>query len=90
MAQGDQLAGENGMNSMFVMTFKEIRNIPKDRTVTYARMVVDYRPHKDNPNRVRITAGGNLIAYPDKLMTQGEDLTTSKMMWNSVISTMGT
>ena len=69
------------------MTHKEIWNIPRDRTVIYARMVVDYRPQKPDPNRVRITAGGNLIKHPDELTTWTADLTTSKILWNSVLST---
>ena len=44
---------------------------------------------KTDPNRVRITLGGNLIDYPYKLTTRTYDLTTSKLMWNSVISTPG-
>ena len=30
---------------------------------TYANPVVDFRPQKDDPHRIRITAGGNLITY---------------------------
>ena len=33
--------------------------------------------------------GGNLIDYPYKLTTRTADLTTSKVMWNSVIITPG-
>ena len=44
LAQGDDRQGEIGTNSIFVMTLEEIQQIPKDRTVTYARVVVDYRP----------------------------------------------
>ena len=69
------------------MNHDEIANIPKDRVVTYARVVVDFRPQKDDPNRVRITVGGNLIKYPGELTTRTADLTTSKLLWNSVIST---
>ena len=69
------------------MTHEEIKLIPKDRTVTYGRVVVDYRPQKKDPNRVRITAGGNLIQYPGELTTRTADLTTSKLLWNSVLST---
>ena len=69
------------------MTIDEIKQIPKDRTVTYARIVVDYCPQKDDPNRVRITVGGNLIDYPDELTTQTADLVTSKILRNSVLST---
>ena len=57
--------------------------------MTYARIVVDFRPQKTDPNRVRIIVGGNLIDYPYELTTRTADLTTSKVMWNSVISTPG-
>ena len=50
-------------------------------------MVVDYRPQKPDPNQVRITVGGNLIKYPGDLTTRTADLTTSKITWNSVLST---
>ena len=40
------------------MSHEEIAKIPRNRVVTYARIVIDYRPQKDDPNRVRITAGG--------------------------------
>ena len=54
---------------MFVMSHKDIPNIPMDRVVTYAKVVVDYRPQKEDPNRIRITAGGNLINYPGEFYT---------------------
>ena len=90
LAQGDLKTNEKGTNTLFVMSHDEINNIPKGRTVTYGRIVIDFRPQKADPNRVRITAGGNLIKdYPGKLTTRTEDLTTSKIMWNSVLSTAG-
>ena len=49
--------------------------------------MVDFQPQKDDPNRVRIPAGGNLIKYPGELTTRTADFTTSKLLWNSVIST---
>jgi hypothetical protein len=36
---------------------------------------------------VRITVGGNLIDYPYKLTTQTANMDSSKIMWNSIIST---
>jgi hypothetical protein len=33
--------------------------------------------------------GGNLINYPGELTIKTADLTTSKLMWNSVLSTKG-
>jgi hypothetical protein len=87
LAQGDNKTGAAGTNTIFFMNHDEIKNIPKDRTVTYARVVVDYRPQKEDPNRVRITVGGNLIDYPGELTTRTADLVTSKILWNSVVST---
>jgi hypothetical protein len=57
--------------------------------MTYGRFVVDVRPHKEEVHRVRLTVGGNLIKYDDDVSTRSEDLTTSKCMWNSVISMEG-
>eukprot|EP00804_Cyclotella_cryptica_P028165 CCRYP_011030-RA/>CCRYP_011030-RA protein AED:0.16 eAED:0.16 QI:0/0/0/1/0.25/0/5/0/1115 len=87
LAQGWE--GKSGTDTIFFMTHEEIKQIPKDRTVTYARIVVNYRPQKDDPNRVRITVGRNLINYPDELTTCTADLTTAKILWNSMISTPG-
>ena len=89
MAQGDKKTGTQGTDSIFVMTHKKIANIPKDRVVTYARLVVDYRQQKEDLNRVRMTAGGKLINYPFELITKTADITTAKILWNSVISTEG-
>jgi len=80
MAQGCNKTGQKGTNAIFVMTHEDIPNIPKDCTITYARVVVDFRPQKEDPYRIRITAGGNLINYPGELSTRTADLTTSKLM----------
>ena len=76
-----------GTNTIRFLSLDEIDNIPKDRVVTYTRIVVDFRPQKDDPNRVQITAGGHLIVYPDELTTRTVDLLTTQILWNSVIST---
>jgi hypothetical protein len=64
-----------------------VPNIPKDRVITYARVVVNHPPPKADPNRIQITAGGNLINYPGKLTTQTANITTAKLLWNSMLST---
>jgi hypothetical protein len=87
MSQGDDKTRQKGTNAMFVMSPQDIPNIPKDHAVTYAQVVVDHPPQKADPNRIRITAGGNLINYPGKLTTRAADITTSKLHWNSVLST---
>jgi hypothetical protein len=61
--------------------------VPKDRTVTYGRIVVSIRPQKDEPLRTRLTVGGNLIDYPGDVSTPTADLVTAKILFNSVVST---
>jgi hypothetical protein len=87
LAQGDKHTETKGTDSIFVLSPDAIKNIPADRIVTYANIVVDYRPQKADPNRVRITAGGNLIEYPGELTTRTADLSTAKILWNSVLRT---
>ncbi len=86
MCQGDDKTGQLGTNAMFVMTPSNVPLIPTDRTVTYTQVVIDHRPQKADPNRIRITAGGNLINYPGELTTRTADVTTAKLLWNSVLS----
>ena len=78
-----------GTETIKFMTMDEINQIPADRTVIYENIVVDYRAQKNYPNIVIITAGGNLIKYQYELTTRTADLTTSNIMWNSVISNPG-
>jgi hypothetical protein len=63
--------------------------VPKGKIVTYGRFVVDIRPNKSEIHRVGLTVGGNLIQYPGGVSTRSVDLTTSKCLWNSTISTEG-
>jgi hypothetical protein len=67
------------------------KDIPADRQrdVTYAMIVCSVRPEKADPNRVRITIGGNRINYPGDVSTPSADLLTVKLLINSVISTKG-
>ena len=53
-----------GTETIKFMTWNEINQIPADRTVTYARIVVDYRDQKKDPNRARITVGGQPNQVP--------------------------
>ena len=82
LAQGGEVSCTEGTNSVFVMSHVDIKTIPSNRVVTYARIVVNFRSQKKDPNWVRITAGGNLIEHPGELTTRTADLTTSKILWN--------
>jgi hypothetical protein len=88
MCQGDSKTGQKGTNAMFVMNHNDIAIAHRNKqTFTYGNPVVDYRPQKEDPNRIRITAGGNLINYADELSVRTADIYTAKLHWNSVIST---
>jgi hypothetical protein len=76
-----------GTNTIFVLLHTDICNIPSNRTVTYARIVINHHPQKEDPNCVCITVGGNLIDYLFELTTCTADMVSSKILWNSVIST---
>jgi hypothetical protein len=78
---------EEGTKTIEFMSIDEIKEIPKGCIVTYARIVVDYCPQKKDPNQVRITVGGNLIDYPGEPTTRITDMITSKILWNSTLST---
>jgi hypothetical protein len=64
MSQGDNKTRQKGTNAMFLMFTSIIPQIPKDQVITYARVLVNHQPQKEDPNCIRITAGGNLINYP--------------------------
>ncbi len=87
MSQGNNKAGQKGTNAIFAMSPSDIPLISKDRIITYARVVVNRRPQKEDPNFIRITAGGNLINYPGELTGRTADITTAKLYWNSVLGT---
>jgi hypothetical protein len=76
-----------GTNTIFFLLHTDICNIPSNRTVTYAHIVINYHPQKEDPNHVCITVGGNLINYPFEITTCTADMVPSKILWNNVIST---
>ncbi len=47
--------------------------------VTYTKVVCEYRPQKDDPNRTRITIGGNRICYPGDCGTKTASLELVKL-----------
>jgi hypothetical protein len=54
--------------------------------VTYACIVIDHRPQKEDPNRICITVGGNFIPYPFELTMRTTDMVSSKLLCNSTIT----
>ncbi len=88
MAQGDNEMGQKGTNAMFVMTQDKIKQaVAAGKLFTYMNPVINYRPQKEDPYQIRITAGGNSINYESNASVRTADLDTAKLHWNSVIST---
>jgi hypothetical protein len=67
--------------------FIKLTNIPKDRKITYGKVVCDYKPHKKEKERVRLTAGGDRLYYSGDVATSTADITTFKILINSTLST---
>ena len=86
LAQGYPPTVPKGTNSIFFIRFDQI---PKDRKATCLRLVCADRPMKTNPRRVRFTVGGDKVDYPGETYTKTADLTSAKVLFNSVISTPG-
>jgi hypothetical protein len=61
--------------------------MPSDWQATYPRFVCSERLQKQEKNRMQMTVGGNLINYPGDKSTRTAELETTKILFNSVIST---
>jgi hypothetical protein len=73
-----------GTNTCF---FIKLANIPKDRKITYGKIVCDYKPHKKEKERVRLTVGGDRIHYSGDVAPSTADIATFKILINSTLST---
>ena len=62
------------------------RDIPTGRKPMYVHIVTAYREQKEDPYRVQMTVGGNLVKYPGDKATKTADLTTAKLLINQTIS----
>jgi hypothetical protein len=67
--------------------FIKLTNIKKDRKITYGKKVCDYKPHKKEKERVRLTVGGDILDYSGDVATSTADITTFKILINITLST---
>jgi hypothetical protein len=69
--------------------FIKLTNIPKDRKTTSGKIVCDYKPHKKEKERVRLTVGGDRLDYSGNVATSTStaNITTFKILINSNLST---
>jgi hypothetical protein len=67
--------------------FIDLHNIPKDRKITYGKLVCDFKPNKTEKHRVRLTVSGDILDYSGDTATPTADITTFKILINSTLST---
>lgn len=68
------------------MFFIKRTDKPIDRVANYLPIVAALRPHTAEAKRIRFTMGGDRITYEGNVSTPTADLTTVKVLINSVIS----
>jgi hypothetical protein len=67
--------------------FVKFTKIPKYRQITYGKIVCEYKPHKKEKERVRLTVGSDRLDYSGDVATSTADITTFKILINSTLST---
>ena len=82
LAQGNHA----GVNYTDTIDFIRRNDIPSGRKITYATFVLDYRPLKSEPHRIRITVGGDRLTYPFDTGSPAANLLETKLLLNSTIS----
>jgi hypothetical protein len=73
-----------GTDTCFFVTLTDIL---KDRKITYGKIVCDYKPHKKEKERVRLTVFDDRLDYSGDVATSTADITTFKILINSTLST---
>jgi hypothetical protein len=64
-----------------------LKDILNDRNITYGKILCDYKPHKQEKERVWLTVGGDKLDYSGDVATSTADITTFKILINSTLST---
>jgi hypothetical protein len=84
LAQGNGTSMPTGTDTIFFISH---RDVPANKTPTYAKIVCEEKPLKAETKRVRMTVGGNKIDYAGDVATPTAELITVKCLLNSVVST---
>ena len=79
-------SNNSGVKGTDTIEFIIRKEVPPDKKVTYATMVCDYKPLKDEKHRVRITVGGDRLPCYQDAGSPAADLLETKILLNSVIS----
>jgi hypothetical protein len=73
---GRLFQGNRDIHGTDTCFFIKLTNIPKDRKITYGKIVCDHKPHKKEKERVRLTVGGDRLDYSGDVATFTADITT--------------
>ena len=82
LAQGN----DNNVAYTDTIDFIHQHEVPANRDITYATFVLDYRPLKSEPHRVRITVGGDKLTYLADAGSPAANMLETKILINSTIS----
>ena len=88
LAQGRDKSGTKGTDTLFFIRYEDIP-VDRRKDVTYDRIVCTVCPEKEDPNRSRVTFGGNKVSTLINCGTPTADILTVKLLFNSVVSTPG-
>ena len=79
-------SNDAGVRCTDAMDFIYHHEVPQGANVTYANFVMDYRPLKSDPWRVRLVVGGDKLQYDYDPGSPAASLLETKLLINSVIS----
>ena len=79
--------GIRGIKGTDRISFIHHSEVPKYKKAAYARIVCSIGPNKKETHRTSITIGGNTLQYGGNTSAPTADLTTLKLLINSVVST---
>jgi hypothetical protein len=77
-----------GTNTFFLIDYQDIMS-HKRKEICHTTVVCKVCPEKDDPDRTRITIGGNRICYPGNVGTNTASLEPIKLLLNSFLSRKG-
>ncbi len=78
----------SGTNMFFCINYHDMPS-HKRKKICHTMVVCEVHPDKEDPNRTRITIGGNRICYPGNVSTNTASLELLKLLLNSVLSQKG-
>ena len=77
---------KHGVQHTNTIEFISKNDVPNNRDVTHASFVLDCRPLKTEPYRVRIVVGGDRSSHPLDAGSPATDMMETKLLINSTIS----